>query len=188
MRRKNLFGKPIRRLKIFPILVVFTVLIAIGFFSMRFWFENRIDDLEQTRFDLELSVRSFQLPVLEPIDTSLEQLQVILPVNTTTEDVRVDVAVLVDRSSLQLDGFNSTVRATPNAPGLDGLSSDIQAWQIRSNFIADSNAEALAFVELLENATMIYKIESFSVSVTDVEGSTRYFTEVIYYTYSILIP
>ena len=188
MRRRTLFGKPIRRLKIFRILALFTVILTGAFFGMRFWYEGRIADLEQEQFELDIAIRSIRLPEVMISDMSLEQLIQILPANITAEDVRIDVAILVEESSLTLNQFNSTVSVSTNAPGLDGLSSDIRAWRVRSTFVSTDESDLVDFINLLEDATLIYNVQSFNVFRSEEGTGTVYQIEVIYFTYSIQIP
>ena len=188
MRRRTLFGKPIRRLKIFRILALFTVILTGAFFGMRFWYEGRIADLEQERLELDIQVRSIRLPELTTVSMPLELLVEVLPANLTASDVRIDVAILVEESALTLDQFNSTVSVSTNAPGLEGLSSDIRAWRVRSTFVSTNEADLVNFINLLEEATLIYNVQSFNVFRSEEDSGTVYQIEVIYFTYSIQIP
>ena len=185
MRRRNLFGRPIRRLKIFPILLVFTLLLAGGFFGIRFFYQDRINTLEAQVFDLELSVRAFRLPDVDAETISLDQLHRRLPYRQTAQDINFNIRILMNNAPFTFTNLFNDVQVSNNAPLQSELGPSIEAWRVRSSFTVTDAEVAYRFVERLEAAQIFYLVDRISVFEVDDDGDVVFEVEIVYFTYSV---
>ena len=185
MRRKNLFGRPIRRLKIFPVIAIFTLLLAGGLFAMRWWYQNDIDTLENRVFNLNLSIRAFRLPEIEAETMTIDALHQRLPYRQSAQDIQFNVRILMEDAPFTLNNFQNDVQLSTTAPLVSELGGVVDAWRVRSVFTTDDPDLAFRFVERLEAANNLYVISTVNVFAFELEGETQYEIEIVSFTYSI---
>ncbi|MFW5794586.1 MAG: hypothetical protein ACOCV1_03775 [Bacillota bacterium] len=168
MRKYNVFGKKLTKMRPFYLLLAIFILIIPAHFILNYFQENKLSQLEDEQIELETSINEL-LSTYNQDDTealNLGNLYSGFEYHHFDYYLQEKINLYLDLANLTLvESKRIEISTITENPFNQEIDDDISIKKIELEFTANSHSDVLDFIEILLNQDQLFYISNYNVSL-----------------------